>query len=497
MTWPGLVTLYRSRTSTPAWSSRAKNSSALAAAAAAVDDVAAQRDPGRLAAPVAGGFAGLGAGRGAGRGAVGRGGGPQPVPLLGGQAGVADPVPLVHDPGAGPVLAGQHRHQVDVVRAVPDRDPPHRVVFLPARAQPGAVHHIARRCRPTRASESSRSSGAARIEQCQTGLAYPHLPSASCGSRSSPARRRKSRLPSARSGGSRSDGRPVAGDDVRVGVFLPASGAVQVADQPGHVLAARADLPDHRSPGPRLAAERHPVPRNAIRSAFRATRNAIRAVAAGAERRPVILDRRKAARILVRPAGGVARVRGWPGGIWSAGLPRPLPAGPRGAPTLPRTRGRSPDHCPVAFSFATAWFKFTPIRRTPSAARSRAYTASRSGASGVVTAPRATRQGGFGRVRAARQPGLPGGGRHLGVLLLGQREPHRAGSPRLMPGPAARPGTGPPVVVTSLVIAENVRHEPFPFSPQSPARMRREFPALSPAGLISVCTLDRARSKRK
>jgi hypothetical protein len=42
--------------------------------------------------------------------------------------------------------------------------------------------------------------------------------------------------------------RAVARHDVRVGMFFPASGTVQVADQPGHVLAALADLPDHRSP---------------------------------------------------------------------------------------------------------------------------------------------------------------------------------------------------------------------------------------------------------
>ncbi len=110
--------------------------------------VAAQSGPGRLAAPVAGSFAGLGTGRGAGRSAVGRSSGPQPVLPLGGDARVADPVAFVHDPGAGPVLAGQHRHHVDVVRAVPDRDPPHRVVFLPAWAQPGAVHHLTRDARP-------------------------------------------------------------------------------------------------------------------------------------------------------------------------------------------------------------------------------------------------------------------------------------------------------------------------------------------------------------
>ena len=123
--------------------------------------MAAQREPGWLAAPVAGGFAGLGAGRAAGRGAVGRGGGPQPVPLLGGQAGIADPVPLVHDARTDPVLAGQHRHQVDVVRAVPDRDPPHRVVFLPARAQPGTVHHIRRDAGPFAVGEQAVLGGGA------------------------------------------------------------------------------------------------------------------------------------------------------------------------------------------------------------------------------------------------------------------------------------------------------------------------------------------------
>jgi hypothetical protein len=32
-------------------------------------------------------------------------------------------------------------------------------------------------------------------------------------------------------------------------------------------------------------------------------------------------------------------------------------------------RSRSPERCPVAFSFATAWFRLTPIRRTSPAAR--------------------------------------------------------------------------------------------------------------------------------
>ena len=78
------------------------------------------------------------------------------------------------------------------------------------------------------------------------------------------------------------------------------------------------------------------------------------------------------------------------------------------------------------------------------------------------------REGSFGRVRAARQPGLAGGGRHLGVLLLGQREPHGAATPSLLPGPAARPGAGRLAVVTTLVIVKNVRHQPLSFLAAKP-----------------------------
>ena len=94
VTWPGFLTLNRWRTSTPAWSRRAKNSSSLLADGGGGGDLPAQRDPGCLVQAAAGGLLVLGAGRAAGRGAVGRGGGAQPVALLGGQAGVADLVPF-------------------------------------------------------------------------------------------------------------------------------------------------------------------------------------------------------------------------------------------------------------------------------------------------------------------------------------------------------------------------------------------------------------------
>jgi len=107
------------------------------------------------------------------------------------------------------------------------------------------------------------------------------------------------------------------------------------------------------------------------------------------------------------------------------------------------------------------------------------------------------REDDFGRLRAARQPGLAGGGRHLGALLLGQRESHCAATPSLVPGPAARPGAGRLAVVTNLVIVKNVRHEPLSFLAASPARMRRKFPCPDAGRALSVCLRDRAWSKRK
>jgi hypothetical protein len=261
VTWPGLVTLWRSRASTPAWSRRAKNSCSLLAEAAAVETWRRRVVRGGSAPPVAGGFAGLGAGGAAGRGAVGRGGGPQPVPLLGGNAGIADPVPLVHHAGAGPVLAGQHRDQMDVVRPMPDRDPPHRVVFFPAWAQTGTVHHVLGYLCPFAVGKQAvLGGGAHRAVPDRLGI----LPLAEHVVREAEQAGQAAEVPAA-AGAQRGFqvGRgTVAGDDVRVGVFLPSSGAVQVADQPGYVLAARADLPDHQLTYPRSRpglAECHPL----------------------------------------------------------------------------------------------------------------------------------------------------------------------------------------------------------------------------------------------
>ena len=349
----------------------------------------------------------------AGRGAVGRGGGPQPVPLLGGDAGVADPVPLVDDAGAGAVLAGQHGDQVDVVRPVPDGDPPHRVVFLPARAQPGAVHHIPRDVGPFAVREQAVFGGGAH-RAVPDRLGVSPLTEHVMRQPQQPGQAAEVPAPAGAQRGFEVFRGAVAGDDVRIGVLLPASGTIQVADQPGHILAARAYLPDHRSPVPGHLqpgrwnairsvpdhAERHP-----FRSRMRGTRRGMPSARwrARADRRPVIPDRRNAARILVRLSVRVVRVRGWCGGTASAGLPRPLPAGPIGGRSPPRT---GEGHRTIARSRSAS-------RPPDSSSRRSAAPRARHGPARVPHRPAAVRcrdlaprgrEGGFGGVRAARQP---------------------------------------------------------------------------------------------
>ena len=238
-------------------------------------------------------------------------------------------------------------------------------------------------------------------------------------------------------------GRPVADDDMRIGVFLPASRAVQVADQPGHVLAARADFPDHRSP-----VTGHRPGRGGISTLSKT---------GPAERHP----RRSR-------TGGTASAAFGPRGTPS-GHPRSAERRPESVPAV-RRRGpeeSGPQVFPGRFQPGGAAQALLRVREKvtgplPGRVKLRdrlvqvhAYPAhpQRGAVQGVHRVPqrlvrhrdRAPRdgQGRFGRVRAARQPGLAGGGRHLGVLLLRQREPHCPATPHLMPGPAARPGTGP------------------------------------------------------
>ena len=221
-------------------------------------DLAAQRDARRLVQAAAGGLLGLGAGRAAGRGAVPGRGGLQPVAFLGGQARLPDAQLLEVQPPAAAVLAGQHRHDVDVVIAVPDRDPPHALVFLAVTGQAGAVHHVAGDLRPLIVAERLVTRRGAHHRM-------PHRPAASPlaqgGVRLVQQPEQPPEIPCPVRAQRRLQlGRvPPPRDDMRIGVLLVPAGAVQVVDQAFAPLAAlvRAvrDLPDHRG-----AASRGHVP---------------------------------------------------------------------------------------------------------------------------------------------------------------------------------------------------------------------------------------------
>jgi hypothetical protein len=65
--------------------------------------------------------------------------GAQPEPALGVLAGFPHPVKVIPSAGLCAVLAGQGRHDVNVIARVPDRRPPHPQV-ISLRRQPCAVH---------------------------------------------------------------------------------------------------------------------------------------------------------------------------------------------------------------------------------------------------------------------------------------------------------------------------------------------------------------------
>ena len=209
-------------------------------------DLPPQRDPRRFLQAAPGRLLRFGPRRAAGGRPVTGRGRPQPVPLLGSQAGIPDPVPLIAEPGTAPVLPGQHRDQVDVVIAVPDRHPADGIVFLAERGQAGTVHHIAgdlrplivrqrlvlrrgpHRAMPHRPGEPPRAHRGVRLVQQPEQT--PEIPPAVLAQR----RLQLGRVPPAR-------------DDMRVGVLLPPPGTVQVVDERLDALPARrADLPDHR-----------------------------------------------------------------------------------------------------------------------------------------------------------------------------------------------------------------------------------------------------------
>ena len=111
--------------------------------------LAAQRHPGRFAPAAPGCLLRFGTGGAARRGAIRRGSHRQPEPHLNLPAGVAHLQEVVPDPRPGSVLPGQGGDDVNVVRRVPDRDPPHPQVVVRG-GEPGPVHDRGRSFRPLR-----------------------------------------------------------------------------------------------------------------------------------------------------------------------------------------------------------------------------------------------------------------------------------------------------------------------------------------------------------
>jgi hypothetical protein len=171
-------------------------------------------------------------------------GAPQPEPFLGGPAGLTDAIAVVPEAGPCSVLTGQHRHDVDVIRGVTDRDPADRVVILAVGRQPGPVHDVAGDLRPLVIRERPVTPGGpnravpdgtlepARAER-RMRLLEQAVQVAEVAAAIVPDRRLQL------------GGMPPAGDKVWIGVRLVAARAVQVVDQPGYPRPACADLADH------------------------------------------------------------------------------------------------------------------------------------------------------------------------------------------------------------------------------------------------------------
>ena len=140
VTWPGLRVLNLRRTSYPRLLQPAEELILARRCCGGGAHRPLEGDPRglRLSAPLC--FLCLRASRSAGRGPVSRRGPAQSEPVLDGEAGFPHPVVVVRHARPPPVLAGQRRHDMDMVGGVPDSHPADRLIVLSARGQTGPVH---------------------------------------------------------------------------------------------------------------------------------------------------------------------------------------------------------------------------------------------------------------------------------------------------------------------------------------------------------------------
>ncbi len=104
-------------------------------------DVPTERYPGRLVPAAPRGLLRLGPARPLGGGAIRRRRGPQPEPFLRCPARLADPVEVVPDSWPGAILAGQGRHDVNVIVIMANCHPSDSGL-VSSRGEAGAVHDL-------------------------------------------------------------------------------------------------------------------------------------------------------------------------------------------------------------------------------------------------------------------------------------------------------------------------------------------------------------------
>ncbi len=207
-------------------------------------DGPAERDPGRFGSAVAAGLLLLRASRTTSRGSVGWRGAAETEALLRRLAGLPDPVEVVPVARTCSVLAGQHGHDVDVIRPVPDRDPADRLVVLLVGRQAGAVHDVAGQPSPLgvgqhpvprRGPDHAMPDGLSEPARAQRGVRLIEKPVQPTEVPMPVGPQRRLQLSRV----------PPSGDQVRIGVLLAPPGPEEVVQQSRDGTPAE-HLPDHR-----------------------------------------------------------------------------------------------------------------------------------------------------------------------------------------------------------------------------------------------------------
>jgi hypothetical protein len=163
---------------------------------------------------------------------------------LRGLASGTDLEEVIPDSRPGAVLSGQRRHDVNVIRGMPDRSPPHGPVVVRSR-ETGPLHNLLCDSGPLGAGQDQ-VAGRGPDGAVPNGLVAGRPPSRE--RHEQQARQAAGVGRAFRVAACLKVRRIVeAGDQVRTSVLVRPAGAVEVAEQPARIRAP-GDLPDHASP---------------------------------------------------------------------------------------------------------------------------------------------------------------------------------------------------------------------------------------------------------